>query len=202
MPIIDLEQGSQTWLDYRKSKIMATDSPIILGSNPWKTKLELWEEKLRLRPPVEMNQAMREGQLREPIARQLVIDMLGINFIPIVYESDTHSWLASSLDGISTCGEYMLELKCPTKEKLHNQALNGEIPEYYADQVQHQMKSKPDVKINFYCTYFPLNKQNPITCIEVKHNLERQEQILDKGEEFYNHMRTMNPPSEWRFTPK
>ena len=63
MSIIPLEQGSAKWLEYRKSKVMATDSPILLGSNPWRTPIELWEEKLGLREPQPLNDAMRRGQL-------------------------------------------------------------------------------------------------------------------------------------------
>lgn len=203
MPIIELAQGSPEWLEYRKSKIMATDTPIILGSNPWKTKLELWEEKLGFREPPEMNDAMREGQLKEPLARKLSIEKLGLNFTPIVYESDEDSWMASSLDGISNCGEYILELKCPSKRKLYDQACEGFIPEYYEDQIQHQLTSNKIVKLVIYGVYFIDNNKEYITFLERKPNYEKHKSIKNLGYKFYHeNMQTMNPPTEWKFKPR
>ncbi len=198
MPIVELEQGSQAWLDYRKKRVMATDTPCIIGSNPWVTKLQKWEEKQPAYVAPEMNDAMREGQLREPIARQLAIDILGINFIPIVYESDTYSWMASSLDGISDCGKYILELKCPTKPKLYDQICEGYVPPYYMDQMQHQAATLPGVELVIYGVYFPLNKEKPIVFLEVTPDIEKQELIIKSGYEFYRDMCTMNPPVEWK----
>lgn len=200
MPTISLEQGSQAWLDYRKSKIMATDTPIILGSNPWKTKLELWEEKLSFRPPVEMNDAMLRGQKLEPEARELANKEINIEFSPCVIESDNEHWLAASLDGISNCGKYILEIKCP-KDTTHDDALDNRIPEYYFDQIQHQLLvSKCDIA--YYFSYRPERKDKPYAIIEVYPDLEKQSKILEKGYEFYQDMQTMNPPEDWKIKLK
>jgi putative phage-type endonuclease len=197
MPLINLEQGSPEWLSYRRNRVMATDTPVILGSNPWVTKLHRWEEKQGLIPPTEMNEAMREGQRKEPIARAIAIEILGMNFTPIVYESDEHNWMASSLDGISDCGEYILELKCPLKEKLFLQACEGFIPEYYRDQMQHQSATRPKVKQVFYGVYFPINTNNPFMLLLEKPDLAKQEKIVEEGLKFYNQMCNFEAPEEW-----
>jgi putative phage-type endonuclease len=198
MPIINLEQGSDDWLAYRRKRIMATDTPIILGSNPWHTKLKLWEEKLELIPPKEINDVMKEGQLKEPIARALAIKKLGINFLPIVYESDINPWMASSLDGISYCGKYILELKCPSKPKLYEQICNGFIPEYYEDQMQHQLTTLPKVELVIYGVYFKENNSESLMFLERTLNPKKQAEIIAKGQEFYINLCTMNPPTEWK----
>lgn len=200
MPIIEgLDQGSSEWHDFRAAHLMATDIPVILGSNPFKSKLELWEEKLKLRPPVQMNDAMRRGQELEPIARQMAIEKLGMNFTPAVYQSNKHHWMAASLDGISDCGKFILEIKCPSKEKLYTQMEQGFIPEYYVDQMQHQWKTVEGVELVIYGVYFPLRKENPILFKYIDPDLEKQSQIIEKGREFYIQMCTMQPPVEWQF---
>jgi putative phage-type endonuclease len=201
MGIIALEQGSNDWLKYRQSKVMATDTPILLGSNPWKTKLELWEEKLGLRPAQQLNDAMKRGQELEPTARKLASEIIGIEFEPCVWESDKYPFMAASLDGLSSCGNYILEIKCP-KEKTHLDAINEVIPAYYWDQMQHQLACLNDVQICYYFSYRPEYEKNPYAIIAVSPFLERRLEILEKSQEFYINMCTMNPPEEWKFKKK
>lgn len=200
MPVIELVQGSQEWLDYRKSKIMATDTPILLGSNPWKTKLELWEEKLGFREPTPLNDAMRRGQELEPIARELAEIELKMKFTPKVIESEEHLWLAASLDGISACGKIILEIKCP-KEATHLQTIHQNIPEYYIDQMQHQLLVT-SAETCFYCSYRPEYKEWPLAIIQILPDLFKKKEIKLKSQIFYEDMQTMNPPTEWIFKPK
>lgn len=202
MPIIQLEQGSPEWLSYRQGKVMATCTPVILGSNPFKTKLELWEEKLNLRPGPELNDAMKRGTELEPIARMVVEEMLGMEFTPCVYESDEHKWMASSLDGLSDCGKYIIELKCPTNPKLHFNNKEGIIPEYYLDQMQHQLICVPDAVINYFCTYYPEDKECPVKITKVIGNFSKQSEIIEKGYEFYMQMCNFEQPVEWKLNQK
>ena len=58
MGIINLIQGSPEWLELRKNKITGTDSSVLLGSNPFKTRLELWQQKMGLKEQDACNAAM------------------------------------------------------------------------------------------------------------------------------------------------
>ena len=42
----EIIQGSQEWLDLRKTKITATDACVIMGESSWKTIIQLYEEKI------------------------------------------------------------------------------------------------------------------------------------------------------------
>jgi putative phage-type endonuclease len=192
MKIINTEQGSKEWLEYRKSKIMATDVPVILGSNPWKTKFELWEEKLGFRPAPQLNDAMRRGQLLEPEARKLACELIGIQFEPCVCESLEYPWLAVSLDGLSKCGKYILEIKCP-KESTHLEAIQNCYPSYYYDQIQSQLLVT-GADTCYYFSYRPEWKEKPYAIINIYSDLEKRLEILRKGKEFYNQMCTMSSP--------
>ena len=143
IPIIREEiQGSQEWLSLRKTKITATDSGVILGLNPWKTPLQLWEEKLGLRELQPVNDKMREGSLLEEEARKFVNEKRHYNnFRPIVLQSTIYPFMMASLDGFDdNRGDpipRILEIKCG--KRSHELALNGEIPPYYMAQLQKQM---------------------------------------------------------------
>lgn len=196
MKIIDLPQGSAEWLAWRKSRLTATDIPIILGSNPFKTKLELWEEKLGLRAPVGLNDAMRRGMMLETPARCLASVELEIAFNPIVCESSEYPWLAASLDGISQLGNHILEIKCTGMEK-HIQSVNKCYPIYYYDQMQTQLLCTRAEKC-FYMSYHPEYLDKPVVFIEVYPDPEKQAEIIEKGYEFYKQMCNFEAPVEWK----
>ena len=42
----EMQQGTPEWLALRKTKITATDACVIMGSSRWKTKTQLYREKL------------------------------------------------------------------------------------------------------------------------------------------------------------
>jgi len=202
MPQIDLQQGTDKWIEYRKSRIMATDIPIILGSNSWSSELQLWEEKLNIQIPQSLNDAMKRGQLLEPEARKLAIHLIGIHFEPCVYQSNKYPWLAASLDGISTqCqNAYILEIKCP-KEFTHLDSHEGNIPFYYLDQIQHQLLVT-DAKICYYFSYRPEYVDQPYIIQEIHPDLQKQKEIIEKSYNFYYNLCNWNPPEEWKFQKK
>ena len=113
-------QGSPEWLAFRKTKVTATDASAILGLNPWKTRLQLYHEKLSNDPPKPCNEAMQRGNDLEPIARDLFKIKTGHKMEPRVVVKD---WAMASLDGINAWNE-ILEIKCPG-EKVHAVAVAG-----------------------------------------------------------------------------
>jgi putative phage-type endonuclease len=200
MPVIPLEQGTSAWHEFRAMHIMGTDVSCILGSNPWKSKLQLWEEKLGFRQPQPLNDAMRRGQELEPLARKLAFELINVNFEPMVIESSKHPWLAVSLDGISELGNHILEIKCP-KEATHLEAIQSCYPSYYYDQIQTQLLVTR-AEICYYFSYRPEYKEKPYAIIEVYPDPEKHEQIIKTGYDFYRDMCLMNPPKEWKLEKK
>ena len=52
MTVVDLNQRSDEWLNWRSLGVTATDIPVILGLSPYKTVWQLWAEKTgRINPP-------------------------------------------------------------------------------------------------------------------------------------------------------
>jgi putative phage-type endonuclease len=186
--IISLIQGSNEWLDYRKTRIGASDAASIMGVG-FQTPLEKWKEKLGL-ITIEKNSAMQRGQQLEPIARRTFIEQTGIYVEPMVVESIEHPWLFASLDGLS-CDlkdEVAVEIKCPNA-KDHELAMQGKIPEKYFPQLQHQM-----LVLNLdMMYYFSFDGSQGVTVLTYADS-EYQRALVAKEQEFYKKLITFEQP--------
>jgi len=200
MEILEVSQGSTDWLALRQSKITGTDCPIILNSSPFKTKMELWEQKLGIKKPDELNERMKRGSLLEEPARLMLNKFVEIDFKPAVVISERHPFMMASLDGLSECGRYMCEIKCPSI-RSHEEAINGVISPYYIDQMQHCLLVT-GCDICYYFSYNPDHKEHVFAIEPIYPDLIKQAEIIEKEQEFYINMCTMNPPEEWKFKEK
>lgn len=178
-----LEQGTPEWLALRKTKITATDSSVIMNVNPWKTRLQLYEEKIADKQPMEPNQAMKRGTDLEPIARELFNLKTGKNMIPMVVVKD---WTMASLDGISE--NEILEVKCPG-ERDHAIALSGKIPDHYYPQLQHQMWVCNSSK----AYYFSFDGIDGVI-VEIKRDDAYIEKMIEEERKFYDCLINRTPP--------
>lgn len=133
-----LIQGTPEWLEMRRRHIGASDAAAIMGTSPWTSAYQLWQEKLGLTPPKETNYAMQRGIELEPIARAAYNKLTGNMASPKVVFNDERSYMMASLDGLSMDGQTIVEIKCPGK-KDHDTAAQGLVPEKYKAQLQHQL---------------------------------------------------------------
>jgi len=186
---IQLDQGTPQWLSWRKTVITATDCPAIMGSSPWSTAYKCWQRKLGLVEEQKSNDAMERGKRLEPEARSQFIERYGIQMQPMVVESTEFEFLGASLDGISQLGNHILEIKCGGST-LHNMAEQGIIPDYYMDQMQHQLLVTRAEK----CFYYSYNGKDGI-CIEVLPDPEFIHRFMPKAREFWRNVAFFEPPA-------
>jgi putative phage-type endonuclease len=134
-----LIQGTDEWKEFRKKGVGASDAGVILGVNPWKTPLQLYEEKLGLRESY-MTERMQRGNDLEDIALNEFIRKTDMLFYkPPTMIHNKFPWLYASLDGIDMEGKNIVEIKCPGSRD-HEEAKAGHLPEKYYPQLQHQME--------------------------------------------------------------
>lgn len=138
MKIIDVKQGSEEWRAWRKTVITATECSAIRGTSPWATAYKVWQRKLGLAEEQKSNEAMDRGTRLEPIIRARFIKKYGMNMNNVSVGSSEYSFLGASLDGLSDCGKYILEIKTGGYQ-LYRMAQDGIIPAYYMDQIQQQL---------------------------------------------------------------
>lgn len=134
---MNLTQNTPEWHEYRRKKIGASDAPIIMEASPWKTPYQLWLDKTcKMTSPSTLPQ--KRGLEMEEAARQSFEKMTGMIMFPKVMEHSEIDWMMASLDGIDMEGTAIVEIKCPGQVD-HDIAKQGEIPEKYIPQLQHQL---------------------------------------------------------------
>ncbi len=136
--IVQLVQGSDAWHAHRRGLRNASETPAVLGVSPWCTQYQLWLLKTGRAQP-EVNEAMRRGTALEPAARAAYEVQTGLVMQPLVLQDGMYS---ASLDGMTLAGELIVEIKCPYRGQasaLWQAVEGGEVPPYYAAQVQHQL---------------------------------------------------------------
>lgn len=177
-------QGTPEWHALRKTKITATDACIIMGVNHWKTRMQLYHEKLSDNPPMQPNERMQRGLDLEPVALELFCIKTGKKMSPAVVIKD---WAMASLDGINADNE-ILEIKCPG-EKDHLIALSGKVPDHYYPQLQHQMYVCDADK----AFYFSFDGIDGVT-VEVNRDDDYIAKMLEEEKKFYDCLINKTPP--------
>jgi putative phage-type endonuclease len=185
-----MKQNTQEWLDFRRNKIGASDASAIMGVNPWKTRYQLYEEKIYGKTQ-EQTGAMRRGSYYEEEARNAFEKLTGLSVKPKIIVSNERDWQMASLDGLSFDGTVFTEIKVPNKES-HELAKSGIIADYYNIQMQHQYATSTKLEKGFYFSYLPDQKEGIV--VEIKKDDLLIEQLLEEEEKFYELMLNKTPP--------
>jgi len=140
--------GSEEWLKFRRSKIGASDAPIIMEESPWTTPMQLYEQKV-YGFEIPDNPYMQRGRELEPIALKSFEDSFGYIMFPMVIMHKSIEYMVASIDGMTLDKKHAVEIKCAGKRD-HFMALNGIVPSKYKAQLQHQMEVCQLDSINYY----------------------------------------------------
>lgn len=182
----DLVQGTPEWLEFRKTKISGTDASIIMGTNPYKSPLKLWKQKMGLEDNDPVNYAMQRGSDLEPRARIAFEELTNLKMDPAIVVHDVYTWMAASLDGYD--GKHLLEIKCPMHRVLED-CRNGKYPEYWHTQIQHQL-----AVTGLEWAYLFIFDGLEGFIIEVEREPQTITEMIGLEEEFYRRMQEFDPP--------
>lgn len=147
--ILKLVQGTPEWHAYRQTMRNASETAAVMGVSPWLTPYQLWEVRTGRRQ-IETNAAMRRGSALEATARLAYEMLTGQVMEPLVMQAGDYS---ASLDGMTFDGSLIVEIKCPMhgqQSSLWQQVAEGEVPEHYRLQVQHQLMVSEAALAHFY----------------------------------------------------
>lgn len=186
MKLIDMEQNTDDWLEWRQGGLGGSDAPIIMNVSPFKKSQTLWAEKMgQEREPINEFQAaiMQRGHDLEPDARNLVNEMLGEFFVPMCGEHDDHPWMLTSFDGVSEDGNTILEVKCPGENGFLEVQETDQVPDHYWPQVQHQLAVSGASRCIF-AVYRPELDALPIL-VEVKPDPDYIEGLIYREKAFW-----------------
>ncbi|MBK9440817.1 MAG: YqaJ viral recombinase family protein [Comamonadaceae bacterium] len=186
--VVQLKQGSQAWLDYRRTMRNASETAAVLGVSPWCTPYQLWLLKTG-RAETKVTAAMQHGTDMEATAREAYERVTGIVMQPLVMRDGPYS---ASLDGCALDGDLILEIKCPYKGQasaLWNDAVAGRTPEYYMLQVMHQLMVSGATFAHLY-VFDGANAQ----LLEIQRDESVMQRIRDGWDAFQVYLDTDTPP--------
>lgn len=186
MRVVDLDQRTDEWKQWRKLGVTATDSPVLFGLVPEQNSIELWAEKTGLKEPTDLSDipAVRWGVEHEDYARSLWELKHGDIASPLCVESDANPIFRASLDGYTTNGE-VLEIKCPYPDgitimdvKIRRE--NSDAYKRYFIQVQHQLMVSGSL-----LAHLVFLDGDELIEFEIARDENVINEIKQKGEEFF-----------------
>ena len=181
--IVELEQGTREWREWRHKGIGASDAPAIMGENRFKSAAQLLQEKRGPARVSVQNEAMALGTQLEPEARRRYIAKTGREVRPVCLQSTRHDWLRASLDGFATHHDSVVEIKCG--ESVYRRASQSRsVPDYYYGQMQHILAVTGLDLLDFWC-YWP---GYPELLLPVERDDVYIERLLNRELEFWGHV--------------
>lgn len=186
-----IEQRTPEWLAWKKGRIGASDAPVLLKVSPFKTELQLYEEKVKEKKVV-VNDSMRAGTHYEEAARLAACEKLGVNYTPACFDHPYRDYMCASLDGWDEHNG-VLELKMANAQD-HEMAKAGIIPEKYVPQVQAQLATAVHMFAAYGSYVVRDGKIFDITFVMLRKDPTMVEQIEGSAEEFWDRIISFNEP--------
>lgn len=180
MRLVQVNQGTRSWLEWRRKVITASDASIILGISPYKTIDQLYNEKFYKYESV-CTPWMQRGKDLESLALKKFEQEMNLIMFPCVGEHE-NGWMGASFDGMTIEGDKIVEIKCNGK-KNHSLAMDGKIVDYHLSQIQHQMYVA-GIEFAFYFSF----DGHKGKILEVKRDQEFIDKMLEKEFEFWNYL--------------
>lgn len=125
---VTLQQGSDSWLNWRREGLTATEAGVILNQNPNKSPWRLWMEKKGKATPQDLSSvpAVRFGRENEDTARKIFEGTHSTTAPAVCAEWDADRRFRASFDGLTPEG-IPVEFKCPQGNTLADVRENGEF---------------------------------------------------------------------------
>ena len=189
----DFSGNREEWLLNRAKGIGGSDAGTILGVNKYSSKKDLWATKKGLKEGFKGNAATKEGNLKEPLIRNLFPymfeDATGVRpeiFEPrFTFQSINKPFMIANVDGLMRhpeLGDGVLEIKTANPEQWkYWVGENGEetVPPSYYAQVQHYM-----AVLDLDYGYIVCMINNKIIWRKVERNQEYIDNMIKEEEDF------------------
>ena len=156
MEVVNLIQGSQEWLDFRKEHYPASEAPVVMGAGKFEPKTPESLALVRLGvKTIEVSDFQQsifdKGHHTEECARPLVEKILGeplSNMTGKIPADELNYDLSASLDGINFDGDILFEHKM-WNEGLASDVRNKELKPFYYWQLEQQLLVSGAKKVIF-----------------------------------------------------
>lgn len=204
-------KSREDWLKNRSQYIGGSDAAAIIGKNPWKTNIELWEEKTGRRVPEDISDKpyVKYGNQAEPSLRRL----FALDFPEYKvgykannsYSNDKYPWARASLDGTlvekETGRKGILEIKTTNiLQSMQKEKWKDRIPDNYYCQLLWYLEVtewdfailKAQLKSEFEGNIYLQTKHYKIERTEVETDIEF---LFREAEKFWQYIiKNKEPP--------
>ncbi len=188
----------EDWLAERLKGVGASEAAAAVGVCPYRTPVDLWQEKLGLTAPKPMNEAMAWGLKLEPLLIREYTELTGreVTRQQEFLRHPVHPFITATIDGWA--GDRLVEIKtCGSWAREWGEE-GDQIPEPYLIQVSQQMAvtgaALADVAVLIGGQRFRV------------FTVERNDALLNRVEdrvcEFWRHVEGREPPTWGRMTPQ
>ena len=141
MTVEEAVKDHDKWVELRNKGLGGSDAGVVMGVNPYKSKLTLWLEKTgqKEQPDLTENDAVQWGIRNEPNIADWFSDVTGKKLRKCgTLQSVEHPWLLANVDRLVTGENAGLEIKT-AGVKQAGKWKGDEIPDEYYCQCQHYM---------------------------------------------------------------
>ena len=207
--IIQLKDREE-WLQHRRNYIGGSEISCVVGLNPYRSNVELWEEKVGLREPEDISDKsfVRYGTEAEEHLRALFaldfpqyqVDYIENNSVL----NSRYPWAAASLDGILTEKETgrkgILEIKTTNiLQSIQKEKWNHQVPsQYYCQTIFYlamtgfeYIELKAQLKYCYNEEIFLNTKHYHIERSQVEEDIEY---LMSEGAKFAEYIRNKKEP--------
>lgn len=138
--ISTIDMSREDWLAERKKGIGGSDAAAICGLNRYKSRFEVYADKLSLIPPKDDNEAMRQGRDLEEYVAQRFCEETGksVRRRNAILKNGDYPFAYANVDRLVMGEDAGLECKTASCLNLKRYK-NGEYPEEYYCQCMHYM---------------------------------------------------------------
>ena len=186
---VPAEQGSDPWLELRKTGITATDMTAIMGVSPWKTAFALYAEKSGLVEPAPVGEAAHRGLiLEDAVATWWESQHPGkkLRRSNGVIRMKDVSWAMCSIDRMVQGEDHIVEIKTSSSPLWRIG-----IPEFVNVQCQWQLliSGFPQMTVAALLGGLVFKEET------VKADIGLQTEMFRKAEQFRKALETKTPPA-------
>jgi predicted phage-related endonuclease len=181
--------GSQEWLQLRHRDDLgrvvfgASDAPALMGASPYKTRADLFINKLEEPKPSPDLPEFRRGNILEPVLLQEAEHYVGLPIVTpqFVYQNDRFS---VSLDGVDDPENpsLIVEAKTTTRYSIRE---SNDLPEEWLWQGWCQQGVlSPNLSKPLPVLFVVLDRDQRFNCVQMPNNPEAYEMLRNEAENF------------------
>lgn len=189
------------WLRWRRKGIGGSDASIILGDSPWRTAVDLYNDKAGIKPVIleEDNAFAKDyGHTVEP----LIAKWFGIKTGLTVYKDSNmcqhplFPFMLADLDyriRLADGREGILEIKSTSFRNAKEWA-DGRVPVHYEEQGRHYM-AVMNLDFIWYCCLWGNNFDSDSVTVKLERDLGKEENLIRNEAAFWQLVVNRTPPT-------